>query len=597
MKVRPPCAAFACALFLSACAENGPSAPELSPNFALSGNPPTHLVTGGGTVPITIDGEELRSTYALQASMDQAGSVSGQIEIHLSSEPWELHGAMACLAVEGNGAWLGFVITRSDATRERWQVGQEVVFRVQDRGEGAGSAPDRVSTFYPRPAAICADRLEYPLRDWTNGNVQINSLEAGRPDNPGPSRPFYLAENGVTVMCSDAAVGQTGTIGGVEYTKRDRAGLDALVAAGKSSGDYGPLGTSCTSGITDMTSLFDGASTFNENIGSWDVSSVTSMEAMFNWAFAFDQPIGAWDVSNVTSFNHFIRYSAFNQDIGAWDVSSATDMSFMFDGSASFNQDISGWDVSKVTSMFVMFYGAAAFNQDISGWDVSNVQSMGSMFTGATAFDQPIGTWDVSNVVDMYRMFGEASSFDQDISAWNVSKVTTLAQMFGGATAFNQPLSSWNVSNVTDMNGMFNATSFNQDIGAWDVSKVTSMSGMFAGSPFNQDIGAWDVSSVSDMNNMFGESPFDRDISGWDVSSVITMASMFERAAAFNQDLSGWNVSSVTDMSEIFRDATLFNADLSGWCVTNIPTAPADFDLNATSWTLARPLWGTCPGG
>lgn len=45
------------------------------------------------------------------------------------------------------------------------------------------------------------------------------------------SAPFYLAENGVTVICSMAEIGDTATVNGVLYTKRDRAGLDALVGA------------------------------------------------------------------------------------------------------------------------------------------------------------------------------------------------------------------------------------------------------------------------------------------------------------------------------------------------------------------------------
>jgi hypothetical protein len=34
---------------------------------------------------------------------------------------------------------------------------------------------------------------------------------------------FYLAENGVTVMCSDADVGQTGEVNGIVYTKRSKS--------------------------------------------------------------------------------------------------------------------------------------------------------------------------------------------------------------------------------------------------------------------------------------------------------------------------------------------------------------------------------------
>ena len=64
---------------------------------------------------------------------------------------------------------------------------------------------------------------------------------------------FYLAPNGVTVLCPEGAVGDAGILGGTTYTKRDLDGLLALV--GTDSEDH--LATSCTTGVTDMSSLFE----------------------------------------------------------------------------------------------------------------------------------------------------------------------------------------------------------------------------------------------------------------------------------------------------------------------------------------------------
>jgi len=63
----------------------------------------------------------------------------------------------------------------------------------------------------------------------------------------------------------------------------------------------------------------------------------------------------------------FYRATSFNQDLSSWDVSGVTDMYFMFGYAKSFNQDLSSWDVSKVTDMRYMFYGATSFRQTLCG--------------------------------------------------------------------------------------------------------------------------------------------------------------------------------------------------------------------------------------
>ena len=94
-----------------------------------------------------------------------------------------------------------------------------------------------------------------------------------------------------------------------------------------------------------------------------------------------------WDVSQVTNMSLvFEEYgTTFNGDIGSWDVSNVTFMYNMFSSAYAFNQDIGSWDVSNVNTMWGMFIGAYAFNQDISSWDVSNVTNMRNMFSSADA--------------------------------------------------------------------------------------------------------------------------------------------------------------------------------------------------------------------
>ena len=244
--------------------------------------------------------------------------------------------------------------------------------------------------------------------------------------NLGIDPMFYLDTNGVTIKCRGCSAGDTGYIGNVLYTVHDNT---TLAAKSASDTDWDRVVTTL---VTDMSNLFQGESSFNQNISNWDTSSVTNMNRMFYGT------------------------SSFNVDISNWDVSAVTDMQDMFNLSVLFNQDISGWDVSSVTIMEDMFNNARAFNQAIGSWNVSSVTSIDNMFVNARAFNQDIGSWNTSSITGMYGVFQDAVLFNQDIGSWDVSSVATMTSMFQGSSAFNQDLSAWCVNGVSSLPNNFN---------------------------------------------------------------------------------------------------------------------------------------------
>jgi surface protein len=53
---------------------------------------------------------------------------------------------------------------------------------------------------------------------------------------------------------------------------------------------------------------------FNKPLNKWNVSNVTNMCSMFCGATSFNQPLNKWNVSNVTNMNGMFYYAeSFNQ--------------------------------------------------------------------------------------------------------------------------------------------------------------------------------------------------------------------------------------------------------------------------------------------
>jgi surface protein len=231
--------------------------------------------------------------------------------------------------------------------------------------------------------------------------------------------------------------------------------------------------------------------------------------------------------------------STFNQDISNWDVSSVKSLSWTFKDCTLFNQDIGGWKTSQVTSMSYLFRNADAFAYDISDWDTSSVTNFGDMFQLADAFrakstctDEDDGPPSSCVCNADYCLTDSTSLSPIPDSNWQnfVDECLEKASVDGERTTWSRvdtygTMPNWDTSLVTDMRGQYirglaGQDSFDGDISRWDTSQVTDMMAMFYTSPkVNQDISSWDTSKVNDMMGMFyGASAFNQNIGNWNTS-------------------------------------------------------------------------------
>jgi surface protein len=108
-----------------------------------------------------------------------------------------------------------------------------------------------------------------------------------------------------------------------------------------------------------MEGMFYNATGFNQNISSWNMSNVTNMNEMFINASSFNNGgvALAWTTigtapNTVNMSSVFNGASAFNQNIGGWNVSNVTNMSAMLNNSGlnttNFDNLLNGWAAQTV---------------------------------------------------------------------------------------------------------------------------------------------------------------------------------------------------------------------------------------------------------
>ena len=113
--------------------------------------------------------------------------------------------------------------------------------------------------------------LTNTLGDFYGNEVSFNTEEG--------CDVVYLDDNGITIKAFDCAnIGDIGVVNGTEYTVLDYQTLKGRILNGQD------VTKVCTTKITDMSQLLfinnTSASSFNQDISSWDVSNITERRSL-----------------------------------------------------------------------------------------------------------------------------------------------------------------------------------------------------------------------------------------------------------------------------------------------------------------------------
>jgi surface protein len=161
-------------------------------------------------------------------------------------------------------------------------------------------------------------------------------------------------------------------------TNWDGVGLTSLYNAFSGDSNLVSVPTDLPSTVTETGYMFSAATSFNQDLNTWDTTSVTDMSGMFEGDTAFNDggvtlvsaPGVGWDATNVTDMNDmFLGDAEFNQDLGSWNISHVSNLADALDetslSTSNFDATLTGWADETVLPDLTL--GAAGLTYDIYG--------------------------------------------------------------------------------------------------------------------------------------------------------------------------------------------------------------------------------------
>lgn len=166
----------------------------------------------------------------------------------------------------------------------------------------------------------------------------------------------------------------------------------------------------------------------------WGTGSWSNMGgAFFGASNMIVSAPGVPDLSQVTNLiSMFSGATLANPNTTNWDVSNIEEMQSMFNGATSANPNVSNWNTESVIAMSSMFSNATSASPNISGWDITGItvpNSMSEMLSGITLstaeYDAILNSFN-SQLVSFGIIFGGGNSKYCDVVAHdNLTNATT----------------------------------------------------------------------------------------------------------------------------------------------------------------------------